>query len=178
MKKSTTGLLILLFCVFGIIGISQQTTLKAPEPLYAVLGIGAAAGIFLMIGGRRSTRAQRTESKSDQKERAGGRKAVSKDTPVYIVRLPKAEAYATPSVCCSCLQPTERVWPISEWQGLTRRSMSFRCCQTCAKEKYPWWTYSAPVSFTYDARSGQMIFAFHHRQYAADFARMNGGNPP
>ncbi|MCK7476197.1 MAG: hypothetical protein M0C28_00350 [Candidatus Moduliflexus flocculans] len=56
MNKRLTGILIAVFCLFGLVGISQNRSLKEPAPLYVILGMGAVAGLLLFLRGRSTSR--------------------------------------------------------------------------------------------------------------------------
>jgi len=173
MKKPLTGVLIFLFCLFGIVGISQEKSLKAPEPLFAILGIGAAAGFFMAILNHRKSRKARSALAS---LKDGERKAEKASPPNdFIVRLPKSREYAVPKPCCSCYGAANSIWPATGWQGLRRYSIDFPFCKTCSKQKYPWWSHREPVSIYHDLRADQMHFLFHNEPYAWEFSRINGG---
>jgi hypothetical protein len=170
-NKRLTGILIVVFCLFGLVGISQNRSLKEPAPLYVILGLGAVAGLLVSLrGGRRSR-------KADSAERHSADPAARAPRPkVFFVRLPKGGEYAVPQVCCSCLgEAGGRHWPATCHHGSWRYSISIPFCRMCSKTKYPWWKYREPVSIDLDLKSEEMIFAFDNPGYAREFSRLNGG---
>lgn len=176
MKKPLVGILILLFCLFGMIGISQNKELRAPGPMYAVLGAGALAGLVLAFRNRGKAGKEKTA-----KEPAAGRGAPIPRTArprVFLVKLPKGRDYAVPKVCCSCLGPADGMWPATCRSAGWRYSLNIPFCKTCSKTKYPWWKYRSPVSVDVDLKSDAFVFAFDNQEYAREFSRMNGGTDP
>lgn len=174
MNKRLTGILIVVFCLFGLVGISQNRSFKEPAPLYVILGLGAVAGLFLFLRGRSTFRkAAAAETLAADPE---ARPARAPRPKFFIVRLPKGGEYAVPKVCCSCLgEAGGRNWPATCRSAGWRYSLNIPLCIKCNKTLYPWWKYREPVSIDVDLKSDEMIFVFDNPAYAREFSRLNGG---
>lgn len=173
MKKPLTGILIALFCLFGLVGISQNKGLPEPAPLYVLLGLGAVSGLIMALRSRRSS--GKPVIKTTSAAKPGGRPTRKTPRTIYLVKLPKARDYVVPKVCCTCLGEADGAWPVSCRHASWRYSLNIPFCKTCSKTKYPWWTYRTPVSLDVDPKSDQMLFGFDNGGYAREFARLNGG---
>jgi hypothetical protein len=173
-NKRLTGILIAVFCLFGLVGISQNRSLKEPAPLYVILGMGAVAGLLLFLRGRSTSR--KADAAKTFAADPEARPARAPRPKIFIVRLPKGGEYAVPKVCCSCLgEAGGRNWPATCRSAGWRYSLNIPFCRKCSKTKYPWWKYREPVSIDADLKSEEMVFAFDNPAYAREFSRLNGG---
>jgi len=171
MRKRSTGLAIAVFCLLGIVGVSEQKTLKDPAPLKLILGLGGAAGLVLAFRGR-------GKSSTESNRPSSAEKAAAPSKPLrpslFLVKLPKRDHYAVPQVCCSCLGAADTIWPATHRSGSWRYTLDVPFCAKCRKAEYSLWNLREPVSFYLD-QTDQVVFGFDNPGFARKFSEMNGG---
>lgn len=175
MKKSTIGLIISAFGLFGIIGGAQDPQLKNEPAFFVVCAVLDVGGLLLFLITRR--RRPKTAVKSE-----GGEESVVTEVksapgePLYCVWAGRSQSYSIPSRCCACAKPADRTVTISSRQiGNRILSLDFPICQTCYKERYGWIRSVDPVNIREGSVPGRMEFRFANRDYAEMFAKVNKG---
>lgn len=176
MKRPLTGILIILFCLFGMIGVAQSKELKQPAPIYVVLAIGAMFGVLVVLRARR--KAEKRPAGLPSAAQTEPRAARSPAGRMYLVKVPQNREYRMPKVCCSCLGKADRMWPATWRSPGMRHSVEIPFCKKCGKIKYPWWNHREPVSCTVDLKADRVVFGFDNPTYAREFALLNGGTDP
>ena len=176
MKKPLTGVLIILFCLFGMVGIAQNKELKQPAPVYVVLVIGALFGVLVVARGRR--KAGKHAAGHPSAARTEPEAARSSAASIYLVKVPHNREYRVPKVCCSCLGNADGMWPATWRSAGMRHSVDIPFCRKCGKTKYPWWKHREPISCVVDLKSDRVVFGFDNLSYAREFALLNGGSDP
>jgi len=178
MKKSTLGLIISAFGLFGIIGGAQDPAMKNQPAFFIVCAVLLVAGFILFLVGRKQ---------ASKTPRAGSAEGVptkvkaSPAEPFYPVEAGRADSYMIPSPCCACAGSADKKISISCRENIGNRTLSltFPICRSCHQERYRRWTSIEPVSLSpnfFNApgiRIDNMSFKFSNREYAEEFARMN-----
>jgi hypothetical protein len=181
MKKSTLGLIISAFGLFGIIGGAQDPAMKNQPAFFIICAVFLVAGFLLFFIGRKQA------SKTPAAKRSGSTEGVAtkvKSTPAepsYEVDAGRADSYVIPSPCCACAGPADKKISVSCRESIGNRTLSltFPICRVCHQERYRRWTSIAPVSMSRNffsapgIRIDNMAFKFSNREYAEEFARLN-----
>jgi hypothetical protein len=180
MKKSTIGLILFAFGLFGIIVGAQDSGPKTPPEVFVAGAVLCVVGFILfLVGRKRAPRAPTASTVQGSEEGVATEVKSTPGEPTHCVWTGRAPSYVIPRGCCACSGPVERTISISCLQTIGNRTLrlEFPICRSCYKERYRIAKFKMiePVTMRLHYNPDRMEFKFSNREFAEMFAKMNKG---